>query len=77
MMCSHWPAPKDAGTLPRLYFDCGTEDDLLEPNRALHRELEKMAVPHDYREFPGGHDWDYWNRHIRDALGFHFRGTNE
>jgi putative tributyrin esterase len=28
-------------------------------------------VPHDYREFPGAHDWDYWEIHIRDAIAFH------
>ncbi len=62
---------KTANAVPRLYFDCGTDDILLEANRALHRELTKMTIPHVYREFPGGHEWDYWDRHIQDALKFH------
>jgi putative tributyrin esterase len=59
--------------LPRLLVDCGTEDSLLEHNRKLHRELQELRVPHVYREFPGGHDWDYWDLHVREALAFHAR----
>lgn len=59
--------------LPRLLIDCGTKDSLLEPNREFHRQLLARKVPHVYREFPGDHDWDYWDLHIRDALAFHAR----
>ena len=61
----------DRGVTPRLLVDCGTEDPLLEDNRAFHRALVQMNVAHEYREFPGAHDWDYWDRHVRDALAFH------
>jgi putative tributyrin esterase len=57
--------------LPRLLIDCGTEDLLVEDNRLLHRELERTGIAHEYREFPGGHTWDYWDDHVRDALAFH------
>ena len=60
-----------AGSLPRILLDCGTEDFLIEDNRAFHRALRQLNVPHEYREFPGAHDWDYWDRHVRDALAFH------
>jgi len=46
---------------------------LVEDNRAFHRALEDMRVPHEYRALPGGHDWDYWDLHVRDALAFHAR----
>jgi putative tributyrin esterase len=59
--------------LPRILLDCGTEDSLLPCNRDLHRDLAAAQVPHQYREFPGGHDWDYWDCHVRDALEFHAR----
>jgi len=49
------------------------EDHLLEYNRQFHERLEAMKVPHVYREFPGTHDWDYWDRHIPEALAFHAR----
>lgn len=62
-----------AGNLPSLLLDCGTDDFLIEDNRAFHAELSKTAVPHTYREFPGAHTWDYWDTHIQEALAFHAR----
>jgi S-formylglutathione hydrolase FrmB len=62
---------KAAGKLPRLLMDCGTEDHLVEDNRSFHRALTELNVPHTYREFPGAHDWDYWDRHVQEALAFH------
>lgn len=60
-----------AGNLPELLLDCGTEDFLIEDNRAFHAELTAAQVPHEYREFPGAHSWDYWDAHVQDALVFH------
>ena len=62
---------KARGRLPRMLIDCGTEDALLAANREFHGQLEDLRVPHEYREFPGGHDWNYWEAHISDALRFH------
>ena len=59
-----------AARLPHLRFDCGTDDLLIEPNRALHRELEAASIPHLYEEFTGGHTWDYWHTHFADSLRF-------
>jgi S-formylglutathione hydrolase FrmB len=59
--------------LPRLSLDCGTEDFLLAQNRAFHAFLEARKIPHEYREHPGGHNWDYWEVHIQEALAFHAR----
>jgi enterochelin esterase-like enzyme len=56
--------------LPPFRFDCGTEDALLDSNRKLHRELLSLDIPHVYEEFPGGHDWNYWERHLADSLRF-------
>ncbi len=56
--------------VPPLRFDCGTEDELLGYNRKLHSYLTDIGVPHEYREFPGGHDWNYWHKHVRDTLLF-------
>ena len=57
--------------LPKILLDCGTEDPLLECNRDLHRDLTAAQVPHLYREFPGQHDWDYWDLRVQEALDFH------
>ena len=62
---------KRRGTLPKLWIDCGTDDYLIEGNRAFHRDLEAAQIPHAYHEFPGSHGWEYCNDHIGAALAFH------
>lgn len=62
---------KSAASLPRLRFDCGTEDHLLDYNRQFRDHLIRLNVPHEYEEFPGAHDWAYWDTHVQDALVFH------
>lgn len=63
---------KHANELPAIHFDCGTEDSpWIEHNRTLHSELGRMRVPHEYSDFPGAHDWDYWDLRIREAIEFH------
>jgi len=59
--------------VPALRLDCGTDDFLLEENRLFHRLLESMHVPHEYEEFPGDHNWAYWDTHIQQAVAFHAR----
>lgn len=56
--------------LPPLRFDCGTHDPLIEGNRNLHQALEQRKIPHEYSEFPGGHEWSYWQQHISETLRF-------
>ena len=59
---------KNRANLPPLRFDCGTSDELLEANRQLHDELEKLEIKHVYEEFSGGHLWEYWGEHIADTF---------
>jgi putative tributyrin esterase len=56
--------------LSPIRIDCGTEDALLDSNRALHEKLHKDRIPHTYEEHPGGHDWVYWQQHVRDTFQF-------
>ena len=62
---------KKGAALPKLRLDCGTEDFLLQQNRRLHAHLEKLKIAHEYQEFPGAHEWNYWDLHVREALAFH------
>jgi S-formylglutathione hydrolase FrmB len=65
----HWMELNRA-QLPPVRFDCGTADPLIDENRQLHRELEARGIPHVYQEFPGGHEWPYWELHLADSLRF-------
>ena len=67
---SVWAALQAATAYPALRFDCGTEDQLLEHNRMLHQQLVEANIEHIYEEYPGGHEWPYWQTHIRDSLLF-------
>lgn len=53
-----------------IRFDCGVDDSLLPPNRDLHETLLAAGIGHTYEEFPGGHEWPYWEAHLADALLF-------
>ncbi len=54
----------------RLFLSIGTEDPLLEVNRDFHRFLVSEGFAHTYEEYPGGHNWDYWDTHARDMIDF-------
>ena len=54
--------------LPYFYLDCGTEDRLLDSNRKFAQALQAAKIPYEYRELPGGHTWDYWDRQVRQLL---------
>jgi putative tributyrin esterase len=58
------------GNLPALRFDCGLSDPLLPKNRALAQALKTLGLPHVYEEFPGEHDWRYWEMHLARTLRF-------
>lgn len=55
---------------PPTYLDCGTDDPLIDANRALHNRLVECSVEHEYHEFAGGHNWDAWSLRINDSLRF-------
>ncbi len=56
--------------LPEFYFDCGTDDLLIEFNRKLHQRLVENNINHTYVENPGAHQWIYWQTHIEESLLF-------
>jgi S-formylglutathione hydrolase FrmB len=59
-----------ATALPRIRFDCGDIDPLIQPNRRLHAALDELGIEHTYVEHPGGHEWPYWTEHLSAALEF-------
>lgn len=56
--------------LPPIRFDCGSNDQLIEYNRTLHRQMEEEGIEHVYQEYEGGHEWAYWEKHIVETLKF-------
>ena len=58
--------------IPDIFMACGTEDFLLENNRAMHRFLEDEKIPHQYHESAGGHDMVFWSEYITKAVKWMF-----
>ena len=59
-----------SGQLPTIYLCCGSDDLLVDQNRALHEALRAGGVEHEWVESPGGHDWGYWRAQLPDVLRF-------
>ena len=54
--------------LPYLYLDCGIDDFLFKNNRDFAGLLVEHKIPHEYRQLPGSHDWQYWDRQVNEIL---------
>jgi S-formylglutathione hydrolase FrmB len=64
-------AKLDPSAHPALRIDCGTSDFLLSDNREFRDYLVSIGFEHEYEEFPGSHEWGYWDLHVQDAILFH------
>jgi len=62
--------PSRIASLPYFYFDCGTEDAAqhFSPNRELSGIFLEKKIPHEYRELPGNHSWQYWDQQVKEVL---------
>ena len=54
--------------LPYFYLDCGNEDFLVDMNQKFATLLREKKIPHEYRELPGNHNWEYWDQQVREVL---------
>lgn len=63
-------AGKNGVDLPALFHCCGTEDFLIEENRAFDRLLDEQGFAHTYEEHPGDHNWGFWDEHIQRVLAW-------
>lgn len=54
--------------IPRIYLTCGLQDSLLKANREMRDFLKEQGADVTYTEGEGAHEWDFWNRSIKDVL---------
>lgn len=59
---------REKADIPEIYLTCGTEDSLLGANREFRDYLRLQDVNVTYTEKPGAHEWDFWNRAVKDVL---------
>jgi len=62
----------DPAAAVRLYLDVGLDDydRMIAMSRNVHDALVAAAIPHQYRERPGGHDWDFVDAGLPDLFAF-------
>jgi enterochelin esterase-like enzyme len=51
-----------------FWFYSGSDDPLDRQNRQFSAELAHAHIPHEYLEFPGGHNWALWRGYAADSL---------
>ena len=54
--------------LPFIYLDCGTEDFFIQNNLDFVKLLREKKIPHEFRELPGKHDWNFWGAQVQEFL---------
>ena len=56
-----------------IYFNCGQDDNygFERGAAALHDELQKEKVSHEYRPYPGDHSLAYFLAHFAEVMEFH------
>jgi S-formylglutathione hydrolase FrmB len=81
---AHWKenspfvlANKNQAALRRtaIYFNCGQDDNygFEKGSAALHEQLQKEKVEHEYRPYPGDHSLPYFLDHFTEVMEFHSR----
>ena len=59
--------PNANARLRLLFLSCGTEDPRYPGQLRLHQTLQRHGIRHEWRTFPGAHEWKVW-RHSLAAL---------
>ena len=55
--------------LPEYFMDCGTEDPLCwTANVNTDAYLSEIGFPHEFRKYPGVHEWPYWTAAYKRML---------
>lgn len=55
-----------------IYFNCGQDDNygFEKGAAALHTQLQKAAVKHEYHPYPGDHSFTYFLSHFSEVIEF-------
>jgi S-formylglutathione hydrolase FrmB len=58
-----------------IYFNCGEDDNygFQKGAAALHAQLQKAGVTHEYHLYPGDHSLTYFLTHFTEVMEFHSR----
>lgn len=60
----------NAKELPEIFMASGVDDPLFVLDKNFAHELEHLGYDVIWKEGPGGHDWDFWDRMIEDVISW-------
>ncbi|MBR4777285.1 MAG: esterase [Lachnospiraceae bacterium] len=63
----------EGAQFPDIYMACGTEDFLIEPNKAFKAFLDENKVPVTFFTGPGVHDFNFWRAQLVAGLEWAFK----
>ncbi len=63
-------AAKEHIPLPPIYLTCGLSDFLYNGCARFRKQLDFLKIPYVYEEWAGDHNWDFWDRSIKQFLEF-------
>lgn len=58
----------DYSSLPEIFMLGGSEDYLIETNRAYAKDFEARGIKCTYVEYKGAHEWAFWDEHLKEAM---------
>jgi enterochelin esterase-like enzyme len=63
-----------AEKLPRIYIDAGDADSQLQTSQNFKKFLDAGDIPHEWHQYVGFHNEDYWGAHVEDYLRWYAQG---
>lgn len=60
----------------RWFIDCGDKDFTYDANIDMVNAFRKQNILYEFRVKGGGHDWNYWQVALRDAIIYISQNTN-
>lgn len=63
-------AAKEHIPLPPIYLTCGLSDFLYNGCARFRKQLDFLKIHYVYEEWAGDHNWDFWDRSIKQFLEF-------
>lgn len=60
---------------PNINMFCGLEDNLLDDNRRFQNDLKVLGYNVIYNEFPGEHDWCFFDKSLKYSLEMYFENN--
>ncbi|MDP4132391.1 MAG: alpha/beta hydrolase family protein [Bacillota bacterium] len=67
-LADHYEKPESL----KLFQTCGTGDFLYDDNLSFREFIKDKGFAYKYSEYPGVHNWDFWDGHIEEAIDYLF-----